>query len=228
MPSLRRVRKVRSPAKKSARKAHSAHKARSAHKAHSPAKKAHSPAKKAHSPAKKSARKAQSAHKARKAHSPAKKSARKARSAHKARKAHSPAKKSARKAHSPAKKARSPAKKSARKARSYRFGVKVSDGVNTFDAREWQEKALINYFRALRNYSEFGVDPEPDLHVSVEHKGQKYDVFFNRDKNGLYYHPSKTVEEKIVTLKQVPDKSRRTIVTSYDPSTLGQKEPGSH
>jgi len=104
------------------------------------------------------------------------------------------------------------------KKSSYRFGTKVSDGVNIFDARYWQEEALLNFFRYRRNLSESGIELERDVRIEVKKGNETYVVFFNQDENGLYYHPSKQVQE----IKQVPDKSRRTIVVSYDYTTLGK------
>jgi hypothetical protein len=114
-------------------------------------------------------------------------------------------------------------RKSVRKSRknvrksSYRFGAKVSDGVNIFDARDWQEEALRD-FLMYRRHSSGLEDSLRDIRFEIKKGDQTYVVFFNEDRNGIYYHPAK--EERITRL--VPDKSRLTMIVSYDPATLGQ------
>ena len=93
-------------------------------------------------------------------------------------------------------------KKSVKTKRSYGFGVKVSEGGNTFDARDWQERAFDQYLGSLRNMSQYTDDIPLDYLVTIG----GYKVFFNSDANGISYHPAKTVQ-KIIT-EEVPDKSR--------------------
>jgi hypothetical protein len=91
--------------------------------------------------------------------------------------------------------------------RSYRLGVKVSEGGKTFDAREWQERALSQFLGTEEHNAEFTSAPmDPNYKVKIGN----YTVFFNRDANGLSYHPAKTIE-KIIT-EEVPDTSRKVRI----------------
>jgi hypothetical protein len=112
-------------------------------------------------------------------------------------------------------------KKSVKTKRSYRLGVKVSEGGKTFDARSWQEKAFDRYIGSARNMEDFGVRPSPNDRVTIEEGGHKYTVFFNRDANGISYHPAKIIQ-KIIE-EEVPDEDRTVRIYKDNVKPSGQK-----
>ena len=104
-------------------------------------------------------------------------------------------------------------KKSVKTKRSYRLGVKVSEGENTFDSKSWQEKAFDQYIGSVRNMESFGVGPDPDYQVTIEENGNKYTVFFNTYKSDggrISYHPAKTISKTIT--QEVPNKDRKLFI----------------